>query len=51
MTRSEKIKQLEIYFLENLVEDPQNGTDFDCDVLDNLKELQEYWRDHDSAKN
>lgn len=36
-----------MYFLENLVEDSQNGTNFDCDILDRLHELEKYWEWHD----
>jgi hypothetical protein len=40
MTREEKLRSLEFYFLNGLAEDLQNGTDFDCAVLDAIDKLQ-----------
>lgn len=41
LTREQKIQRLRQTFLDFLVEDPIDGTTFDCDVLDALKELEE----------
>jgi hypothetical protein len=38
--RQEKIEKLKQFFLRKLVEDPQDGTDFDCDVLTSLEKLE-----------
>lgn len=40
-TRHERIDILKEFFLENLVEDPIDGTSFDCDVLDTLEAIKE----------
>ena len=37
---NEKIELLRQYYLKNLVEDPMDGTDFDCLVLDMLDSLE-----------
>jgi len=45
LERLQKIKTLRQYFLKNLVEDPQDGTKFDCVVLDAFKELERKTRE------
>lgn len=40
LERLRKINQLEKYFLDGLVEDPQNGSVFDSAILDALKALK-----------
>jgi hypothetical protein len=38
-----KLSQLKMYYLEELVEDPINGTYVDCEILDVLNNaIQEY---------
>ena len=40
-SREDKLRMLELYYLRHLVEDPQDGTPFDCDILDAIKSLRE----------
>ena len=40
-TRVEKLEELKQWFLANLVEDPIDGTAFDCAVLDSVEALKE----------
>lgn len=40
VTRKDRLEVLMLYFLRHLVEDPQDGTLFDCDVMDAIRELQ-----------
>lgn len=40
MTRPERIEAVLQYFLKNLVEDPIDGTAFDCDVIETLDVLK-----------
>lgn len=40
LSREEKLRLVELYYLRHLVEDPQDGTDFDCDILDAIKALR-----------
>jgi len=44
LTRSERARKLELFYLENLVEDPLDGTDFDEAVLDAMKDLKESFK-------
>lgn len=39
-SREDKLRILELYYLKFLVEDPIDGTGFDCDILDAIKELK-----------
>lgn len=43
-TRSQKLKILEEYFLKNIVEDPIDGTNFDCDILNHFKILKNKYK-------
>ena len=43
-TRTERLEKLKMHFLNELVEDPINGTLFDCDVLEAIKQLEEKWK-------
>jgi len=43
--RVEKLKRLKQYFLHHLVEDPQDGTCFDCMVLDAIEALENVFKD------
>lgn len=45
MTRLERINELIKYFAGKLSEDAQDGTPFDCDVLDTLEKLKEKYKD------
>ena len=36
-----KLRILELFFLRKLVEDPRDGTEFDCDILDAIAVLKE----------
>lgn len=38
--RNERLEQLKMYYLKYLVEDPQDGTRFDCDILDMIETLR-----------
>jgi len=40
LSRVEKLDMLKKFFLNSLVEDPQDGTEFDCDVLDAIESLE-----------
>jgi len=40
-----RIKELGMFFLDNLCDDPQNDTKFDRDVLNALNELDSKYRD------
>ena len=40
LTRHGALRALELYYLRVLVEDPQDGTNFDCDVLDAISTLK-----------
>lgn len=44
-TRVEKLRILEQYFLHHLVDDPMDGSTFDCDVLDAIKLLKARYSD------
>lgn len=44
MTRTESIQKLKQYYLDHLVEDPYEGTSFDCKILDFLNVLEEKWK-------
>lgn len=46
MDRINKLRVLKKYFLDNLVEDPIDGTKFDCDVLDALCKLEERYEEN-----
>jgi len=39
-TRPEKLRELELYYLQYLVEDPVDGTSFDNAVLDAIEDLK-----------
>ena len=39
-----------MFFLDQLADGPQNGTKFDCDVLDTLKALDNRWTDNPKCK-
>lgn len=39
-TRKRRLEMLRLYFLNLLVEDGQDGTGFDCDVLDAIEALE-----------
>lgn len=44
LNREEKIQVLQWFYLLNLVEDPQDGTNFDCAVIDALEAIiQKKW--------
>ena len=43
--RQRKIENTKQYFLKNFVEDPFDGTGFDCDFLDAMNELIERYAD------
>lgn len=45
ITRSERLKQLKEYFLNNLIEDCIDGTQFDNDVMKAINVLKEKYRD------
>lgn len=47
MTRGERIKELRFYFVNCLCEDPQDGSPFDCAVLDALDQIE---RDYPEPK-
>lgn len=38
--RDIRLDKLKEYYLEKLVEDPQDGTDFDIDILKMIEELK-----------
>jgi len=38
--RQQKVQELIVYFSKNICEDPQNGTVFDCDVIDALEKVK-----------
>lgn len=40
MTRRERIEELRLYFVNVLCEDPQDGSPFDCAVLDTLDRIE-----------
>lgn len=40
VSRKDKLEVLKQYYLQFMVEDWQDGTDFDCDVLDAIESLQ-----------
>lgn len=40
LSRPEKLNMLKKFFINSLAEDPQNGTEFDCDVLDAIESLE-----------
>lgn len=42
--RAEKVQNLIEYFCRNLAEDPQDGTEFDCDVLDALEAVERRYK-------
>lgn len=42
--RTKTLDQLKLYFLDNFVEDPVDGTEFDCDVLNSLDNLLEEYK-------
>lgn len=44
-SRKAKLDKLEQYYLHHLVEDPQDGTVFDSDILDMIKALKEKYKD------
>lgn len=41
----EKVRHLIEYYLKNLVQDPIDGTRFDCDVLDALESLEKKYKE------
>lgn len=43
--RQKKIDALKLYYLGSLVEDPINGTDFDCEILRVMDELKRQFAD------
>ncbi len=46
-SRKVRLDRLKEYYLHNLVEDPQDGTALDCDILDMIEALQKkYKNDH-----
>ena len=47
MTRGERIKELRLYFVNCLCEDPQDGSPFDSAVLDALDQIE---RNHPEAE-
>lgn len=40
MNRIQRLQQLKMYFLTNLVEDPIDGTAFDLAVMEHIKKLE-----------
>jgi hypothetical protein len=44
LSRVEKLEVLQLFYLSNLVEDGQDGTDFDGDVTDAIRALQTKYR-------
>lgn len=36
----DKLRELELFYLQNMVEDPIDGTLFDCNILDAVKRLK-----------
>jgi len=40
LSRPEKLDMLKKFFLNSLAEDPQDGTEFDCDILDAIESLE-----------
>lgn len=42
--RAEKVQNLIEYFCRNLAEDPQDGTEFDCDVIDALEAVERRYK-------
>lgn len=45
MTRLERLDKLKKYFLHELVEDSNDGTNFDCSVLDAFEFLEKRYKD------
>jgi len=41
LSRTEKVQQLRAFFIENLVEDPIDGTPFDIAVFDALQDIEQ----------
>lgn len=50
VTREERIDMFEQYYLRVLCEDGQDGTEFDCAVLDALKTLKEKYQNPDKER-
>lgn len=46
-TRLERLDQLKQYFLNFLVEDPQDGSGFDCNVLNVIEGLGAHYKDNE----
>lgn len=40
-----KLRILELFFLRKLVDDPIDGSEFDCDILDMIKALKKKYAD------
>ena len=40
LSREDKLRAWELFYLRNMAEDPRDGTVFDCDILDAIKELR-----------
>jgi len=45
LNRAEKLEAVKQWFLKNHVEDPIDGTIFDCTVLDAIENLQKQFKD------
>lgn len=43
-TQPERLEMLKQHFLQELVEDPIDGSEFDMDVLQTLESLQTRWK-------
>lgn len=43
-TRTERLNLLKQFFLESLVEDPIDGTRFDCDILDAIEIMEKKYK-------
>ena len=44
--RNERIRILQDFYLQYLVEDPIDGTSFDCDVLDFFDDLRKKYEEY-----
>jgi len=44
--RQERLERLKQYYLRYLVEDPQDGTTFDCAILDFLRDMEEEYKEN-----
>ena len=40
LSRPEKLNMLKKFFINSLAEDPEDGTEFDCDVIDAIESLE-----------